>query len=535
MIKISRLSYQYPGSKEVALKDISLAIEPGTLTLIAGPSGSGKSTLLRCINGLVPHFSGGSITGEVSVFGLDPIQQSVQIMAGKVGMVFQEPESQFVYDIVEDEIAFSLEHMGVNQSGMSHRIDSILKALDLSQLRHKTIRDLSGGEKQKIALASVLISKPQVLLLDEPTSQLDPQSADDLLQLIVSMKKEFGLTILLSEHRLERLLQYTDNLIFIESDHTVEFGLPKDIIPNKEIAPPVVQIAKKMAIKPIPLIPEDFPTDKLFEYDSLSKKSFGDDQSNGNPILAIKNLSVRINNTDILKNLSLHINRGEIFTLLGLNGSGKTTLLRAILGLIESTGDKYLENKKISGLPTSELILHLAYLPQNPNDLLFAESVQEELEITLKNHGIKKEPAQIRAFLKKFGLGDKSQSYPRDLSVGERQRTALAAITIHDPQIILLDEPTRGLDYLSKQALTKILKNWRDLGRSILLVTHDVEFASILSDRAAIIEDGEILFCGSPRTAFTRFPTFQTQTARLFPGEKWINIEDIPHNLKFKG
>ncbi len=531
MIKISHLSYKYPRTQEHVLEDVSLTIDPYSLTLVIGPSGSGKSTLLRCVNGLIPHFSGGEISGTIDVFGSNPIKQGVKEMAKKVGMVFQEPESQFVYDIVEDEIAFGLENQGMERIAMHRRVDTVLEELGIQHLRHVKIRDLSGGEKQKVAVASVLAAQPKVLVLDEPTSQLDPQSADEILQFIARLKKRLGITTLISEHRLERLLPYTDNVIYIGEDHKVAFGPPQDIIPETDLAPPIVKIAKKLNIHPIPLVPVDFPEVSLIGKIEVEKDTGIKGPENENVLLSVKNMSTMIKGKQILKDVSINLNKNEIFTLIGKNGSGKTTLLRSILGLIPSNGEKYLRGKKISDLPAGELIQHFAYLPQNPNDLLFAESILEELQITLKNHKLEKDKAQLTKFLQQFDLAEKSHRYPRDLSTGEIQRTALAAITVHDPEIILLDEPTRGLDYAAKENLGNILQQWRNIGRSILLITQDVEFAAHIADRVGILEAGKIIFSGSPRIAFTQFPTFQTQTARIFPNKGWILPQDIPIDI----
>ena len=531
MIRISQLTFQYPDSEEFVLQDVNLEIEPKTLTLVMGPSGSGKTTLLRCINGLVPRFSGGEITGQVNVLGLDPIKQGVKDMAPKVGMVFQEPESQFVFDIVEDELAFALENKGMEQSKMHQRVDMVLEDLGINHLRKRTIREISGGEKQKVAIASVLVFEPSVLLLDEPTSQLDPQSADEVLQLIVSLKEKLGLTVLISEHRTERLLPYTNKVVYISHSHRVEYGSPHEIIPKKKIAPPIIQIADKLNLKPVPLFLKDFPSIDMDKIKPVNKRETKEEIFEKEVVFTVENLSTKINKHQVLKNVSLSLNRGEIFTLIGQNGSGKTTLLRSILGLIPSEGKKYFNGKNIGDLPSRELIQHFAYLPQNPNDLLFSETIIEELRVTLKNHGITKDETQLKAFLNLFSLSEKSERYPRDLSVGERQRTALAAITVHDPEIILLDEPTRGLDTSAKEKLTKVLQDWRNSGKTIFLVTQDVEFAAGMADRAAILEAGKIIFNGSPRIAFTQFPVFQTQTARLFPKTGWIRPQDVTTNI----
>jgi energy-coupling factor transport system ATP-binding protein len=218
---------------------------------------------------------------------------------------------------------------------------------------------------------------------------------------------------------------------------------------------------------------------------------------------------------------------------MGPNGAGKTTILRSILKLIPSSGDIYIGKNHIKDLQLSEIIKQIAYLPQNPNDLLFAESIFDELEITLNNHSQKMNNAEIAEFLDHFGLGEKGNRYPRDLSVGERQRTALAAITVHRPQIIFLDEPTRGLDYQAKRVLSDLFHRWRDLGKAILLVTHDVEFAAHLADRVIILEEGKLTYSGEPQIAFTQFPAYRTQTASIFPGRGWIVPEDviIKHNV----
>jgi len=517
MINIKGLSFKYPDAFQNVLENVDCQIEPGTLTLIVGPSGSGKSTFLRCINGLVPHFSGGSISGKIDVFGSDPITDGPEMLASIVGFVFQEPEAQFVFDIVEDEIAFALENMGVPRTEMQSRVDDIIERLELSSIRHRSIHEISGGEKQKVAIASALVTRPQVLLLDEPTSQLDPISADQILRLCVSLKKNADLTILISEHRLERLLPYTDNVIDMNNDHNLNIGSTNQIIPNLQNVPPVVAIGKKLGLNPLPLTIEDFPDDviknkkpdfKLVQSELQKTKS--------GTILEIKHLSAQIDQKPILEDVSINLNQSEIHVLLGKNGSGKTSLLRSILGLMDSTGEKYFKQQNFTDLPIDRILRKIGYLPQNPNDLLFAETILDELKITLKNHGIERTDKELNNFLEQFDLAEKSHKYPRDLSVGERQRIALAAITVHDPEIIFLDEPTRGLDYAAKTQLSLLFKDWRDFGKGILLVTHDVEFAAGLADRVAIIEAGKIIFNGSPADAFSKFSAFQTQTARIF-------------------
>lgn len=527
MINFNALSFQYRQSLCKVLDNVTLEIPPGTLTLVTGASGSGKSTLLRCINGLVPHFSGGIISGNIRVFGLDPIKEGVEIMSESVGFVFQEPEAQFVFDIVENEIVFSLENMGLPRAEMELRLIDVLQQLKLMDLRYKNVNKISGGEKQKIVIAGALVTHPKVLILDEPTSQLDPISADEVLRFIIDLKTRLNLTVLISEHRLERLLPYADLMINMTADQVVKLGEPADILSTMEQVPPIIEIARKFGIVPLPLSLETFPNlaeDRLGAAIVSRQAISGTGQK---PILKIEHLSTSFNHEPVLRDISLDIQHGEILVVMGPNGAGKTTLLRSILKLIPSSGDIYIGKNLIKDLQLSQIIKQIAYLPQNPNDLLFAETIFDELDITLNNHSQKMNKAEIAEFLDHFGLGEKGNRYPRDLSVGERQRTALAAITVHQPQIIFLDEPTRGLDYHAKRTLSDLFHRWRDLGKTVMLVTHDVEFAAHLADRVVILEEGKLTFIGEPQSAFTQFPAYQTQTARIFPGKGWIVPEDV--------
>ena len=524
MITFDRVSFQYPNSSHPALSDINLTIAPGTLTLLVGASGSGKSTLLRCINGLVPHFSGGNIIGQITVFNIDPIDAGLEKMATKVGFVFQEPEAQFVYDNVEDEIAFALENMGLSRDDMHKRVQTTIHQLGLTEYQHRALSDLSGGEKQKVAIASALVCQPEVLILDEPTSQLDPSTADDILQYISSLKNSLNLTVILSEHRLERLLPYTDTMIYLTLDQKCFFGRPRDILAQMKEVPPIISIGMQLKLRPLPLSLDEFPK-QITPSNQINLEN--QETTNNEEILNLSNFSVTLDSKEIIKHINFTLKKGEIKVLLGPNGAGKTTLLRAIMGLIPSTGKMHLFGKDFSKKNLSILIKHMAYLPQNPGDLLFAETVLEELKITLNNHRIEKSESDLISFLDQLGLAEKQHEYPRDLSVGERQRIALAAITIHDPEILLLDEPTRGLDYKTKKALGILLKRWCDRGKTILIVSHDIEFCATIADTVTILEAGRIKFSGKPGVAFSSIPGYQTQTSIIFPDSYWITPEQI--------
>src|SRR4030042_6881899 len=254
MIKISDLSFIYPGASKPALNDISVQIADGELCLVMGPSGSGKSTLLRCINGLVPHFSGGSLRGTIRVNNLDPVQLSPREMSRIVGFVFQDPESQFVVDRVEDEIAFSLENAALSKDEMVTRVDEALGLLELTHLRSRRLETLSGGEIQRVAIAAALALKPQILVLDEPTSQLDPRSAEEVLEALVNLNKQLGLTVILAEHRLERVLPHTSQIIYLSADYPGGLsGEPREVLSKVQLNPPMIILGKGFGWEPLPL------------------------------------------------------------------------------------------------------------------------------------------------------------------------------------------------------------------------------------------------------------------------------------------
>ncbi len=527
MITISSLSFSYPQSRSPILRDVSLQVPAGSLTLVAGSSGSGKSTLLRSLNGLVPHFTGGEISGALEVFGKNPVGLGPEKMSQWVSFVFQEPESQFIYDRVEDEIAFSLERANLSRAEMQSRVDEACKSLGLDGLQKRRIATLSGGEKQRVAIASALVTQPRLLILDEPTSQLDPEGAEEILHYILDLKSRLDLTILISEHRLERVLPYIDQLIYLPGDGTVHAGAPQEILPLMELVPPIVQIGKKLGISPLPVRPQDFP--KCIVRPS-EVETCVETISNSTEVLGVSNLSVSLSGKAILDKVSLSVSQGEVLVMMGTNGAGKTTLLRAILGLVPSTGYREVNGQDIVNQNLNSIIRQVAYLPQNPNDLLFSDSVVEELKVTLSNHNLELSSQEILDHLKKVGLDNLENAYPRDLSVGERQRVALAAITVYDPPVILLDEPTRGLDYENKQRLVKLLQSWKLQKKAILVVTHDVEFAALLADAVIVLNSGKTSYFGSPQPIFTRNPDYTTQTAQIFPETGWYRPDDVTIN-----
>ena len=525
MIRIHSLSYRYPAAAQTVFSGVSLEIAAGAFALVVGPSGCGKSTLVRCINGLVPHFSGGLLAGEIRVAGRDPVALGPQGMSQLVGCVFQDPEAQAVMDTAEAEIAFALENSGMLRQEMRIRVEETLDLLDLAALRGRKLDTLSGGERQRVAIASALALRPQVLVLDEPTSQLDPQSAEDVLQALVRLNSDLGLTVVLVEHRLERVLPFVDQIIAFVGAAQVIVGPPEEIVPQLVLAPPLVALGKALGWSPLPLtIKAGLRFSRALTVPNAAPPASR--KPADTPLLRLERIEARYNQQPVLNDLSLALAAGEIVALLGRNGAGKTTALKCMVGLLRpSRGRVLIDGADIAGRDVAAICQQVGYLPQDPNALLFAETVRGEVLITLRNHGIS-DTVQADQLLAQLGLTHKAAAYPRDLSVGERQRVALAAILVPQPRLVLLDEPTRGLDYAAKQSLADLLQSWRTAGTGVLLVTHDVEFAALLADRVVIMGRGEVIADGPTAAVLGSSPLFAPQIARLFPSTGWLTLHD---------
>lgn len=523
MIHLQNLTYTYPRQTEPALQNISLIVQKGEFVLVAGESGSGKTTLLRCLNGLVPHFTGGQIAGTIHLNGLDVILHGPTRLSREVGFVFQNPESQAILDEVEAEIALGMESAGIPPVEMHQRINELLHLLHISHLRHRSIRTLSGGERQKVALATVLALRPTVLLLDEPTSQLDPAAAHELLDQLVELNQKLGLTILLSEHRLERILPHVHRLLILQAGKLVTDAPVPEALPYLPSPPPLVALGLQQNWQPIPLTVADarqHPQIHSWQRSipKLPQRTFP-------PLLVVENLSFGYAGKPLLQEVSLTVGAGEVVVLLGENGAGKTTLLKCLVGLLSLTsGTIQLAEQTIETWSVGERCRQIAYLPQNPDDLLFAETVLAELETTRQNHQKRKTnhlpiqeiaPVLPAALLNHLGLADVQNRYPRDLSVGQRQRVAFGAVAVMGPRLLLLDEPTRGLDMAAKQQLVNLCRWWLEDGSGLLLVTHDVELCAGIADRVLILKAGKLIANGSPTDILPQFPAFTPQLLQL--------------------
>jgi len=527
MIELRDVTYRYPETSRPVLQGLSLIVEEGEFLLVTGPSGSGKSTFLRCLNGLVPHFYGGQFAGQVSVCGQDPVADEPRRMSRYVGFVFQDPEVQFVVDSVEDELVFAMENHALPQITMRKRVEEVMDQLDITHLRHRRVSTLSGGEKQRVAIAAVLTLQPQVLVLDEPTSQLDPQAAEEVLVALVRLNHDLGLTIVLSEHRLERVAQYADRILHLPGDGSPPLlGEPRQVLAQVDLAPPLVSLGKALGWHPIPLtLKEARPHARKFQLPN--QPTF--QPSNppiAQPSVQFHDVWYAYNGREALKGISLEIAPGEFVALMGRNGAGKTTLLKQIVGLLKPNQGQV----RVMGLDTRQtaqqsIIAHIGYVPQNPSALLFADTVRQELDFTRQSRGMAL--GGYESLLETLGLTDYADRYPRDLSVGERQRTALAAVLVAEPQIILLDEPTRGLDYRQKQALAAFLQGEKTKGRTVIMATHDVELAAACAERVILLGDGQVVVDGPTREVMTDSLVFASQVNKLFRDARFLTVEDV--------
>lgn len=516
IILLDRITYAYPLAETPTLADVSLHIQPGEFVLVVGASGSGKSTLLRLLNGLVPHFYGGTFGGRVLVAGRDTRTHTPRMLSDVVGFVFQDPESQFVLERVEDELVFGLEQAGVPRDVIAQRLDETLTWLDIAHLRHRRVANLSGGEKQRVAIASVLMQRPSVLVLDEPTSQLDPRAAHDVLQVLVRLNRELGMTVVLAEHRIERVAAIANRVIWVRgAGQPLLDGKPRDVLAQSDFAPPITRLGRALGWSPLPLSVEE----ALAQAAALRVPSPpADSPPVGKAVVEVEQVSFAYPRRAVLHNVSFRLHAGEFVALLGHNGSGKSTLLRLLVGLLHpDTGDVRINGISTRGRSVHEICRSVAYLPQNPNALLFAESVLDEVLTTLRNHALSPEQAPIppEHLLERLGLADVADAYPRDLSVGQRERVALAAVLATSPPIILLDEPTRGLDRLQKQALVRMLREWQAEGAAILFVSHDVEVVAEAADRVLILDAGRLVADGPTRTTLAQHADFAPQLAHV--------------------
>ncbi len=529
MIEFDNVSVTFTDAPAPVLGGVDLTIPEGELCLVIGRTGSGKTTLLRAINGLVPHFSGGTLSGRVVVDGRDTRDHRPRDLAEVVGFVGQDPLSGFVTDTVEDELAYGMESLGLPADVMRKRVEETLDLLGLADLRNRALTTLSGGQQQRVAIGSVLTTHPRILVLDEPTSALDPLAAEEVLATLQRLVHDLGLTVVLAEHRLERVVQYADRVVLVPgAGRPVIDGTPSDVLRDSPIAPPVVELGRVVGWQPLPLSVRDARRKAAPLRQQLADAEAPDRAASsvGDAIAVTENLVAGYGNVAVLKGVSLTLSAGECVALMGRNGAGKSTLLKTLVGMRSPvSGRVTVAGHAPATLKPAQLLRHVGLVPQVPADLLYESTVARECAQADKDAGV--EAGTTAALFDRLSPGVPTDQHPRDLSEGQRLTLALAIVLAARPPLVLLDEPTRGLDYTAKHRLVEILRDLAADGHSVMLATHDVELVAEVASRVVVIADGEVVADGPTADVVVSSPAFAPQVAKILAPQTWLTPTDV--------
>ncbi|MGM9331937.1 ABC transporter ATP-binding protein [Streptomyces murinus] len=596
MIRFEKVSVTYDGAAEPTVRDVDFEVPEGELALLVGPSGVGKSTVLGAVSGLVPHFTGGTLGGRVTVAGRDTRTHKPRELADVVGTVGQDPLAHFVTDTVEDELAYGMESLGLAPEVMRRRVEETLDLLGLAGLRDRPIATLSGGQRQRVAIGSVLTPHPQVLVLDEPTSALDPAAAEEVLAVLQRLVHDLGTTVLMAEHRLERVIHYADRVILLPTPGAPPVtGTPSDIMSISPVHPPVVALGRLANWTPLPLTVRDArrkaadlrdrlaattatpaaatagnraavaagnraagamgvpPLERSREWGRVGAAAPGQRQQASQPPASgstgrlfkrrTKNtepqpphtanahhLTVRRATLTALHHIDLTVTPGETIALMGRNGAGKSTLLNTFVGLLEpTTGTVTVGGRTPHRTPPRELIRHVGLVPQEPRDLLYADTVATEC--TAADQDAEATPGTCRTLLDRLLPGIADDTHPRDLSEGQCLALALAVVLTARPPLLLLDEPTRGLDYAAKARLVTALRELAAEGHAIVLATHDVELAAEIAHRVVLLAEGEMIADGPTAEIVVSSPSFAPQVTKILAPQRWLTVSQVQEAL----
>ncbi|GGS46488.1 ABC transporter ATP-binding protein [Streptomyces violaceus] len=545
MIRFEDVSVTYDGAREPTVQGVDFEVPEGELVLLAGPSGVGKSTVLGAVCGLVPHFTGGTLRGRVTVAGRDTRTHKPRELADVVGTVGQDPLAHFVTDTVEDELAYGMESLGLAPDVMRRRVEETLDLLGLADLRNRPIATLSGGQQQRVAIGSVLTPHPSVLVLDEPTSALDPAAAEEVLAVLQRLVHDLGTTVLMAEHRLERVIQYADQVALLPAPGASPIlGTPAEVMAVSPVYPPVVALGRLAGWTPLPLTVRDARrrAADLREQLDIAPQGRGElrDQPEttrtrhrsapptplGTPTAEVQALSVTRARIQALTNINLTITPGETIALMGRNGAGKSTLLNSLVGLVTpSSGTVELGEATPHRTAPRDLVRKVGLVPQEPRDLLYADTVAAECTAADQDAGA--EPGTCRALVTELLPGVTDNTHPRDLSEGQRLALALAVVLTARPPLLLLDEPTRGLDYAAKARLVGLLRELAAEGHAIVLATHDVELAAEIAHRVVLLAGGEVIADGPTAEVVVSSPSFAPQVTKILAPQRWLTVSEV--------
>jgi energy-coupling factor transport system ATP-binding protein len=525
-IEIKDLCYTYPQADDPAIKNISLTIDKGEFILLTGPSGCGKTTFCRTLNGLIPKFYNGKMTGQIVVNNMDTLNHSTMELSQHVGLIFQNPDNQIFALTVEKDIAFGLENLGKPKEVMFKEIDWAADVTGIQKLRQRATHELSGGQKQRLTIASVLAMHPSIIILDEPTSFLDPVGAGHIFEVLNQLNKELGITIIIIEHRIDIAAKYVNRIIVFDKGEIRSDGRPIEILTKEDTRllgvgiPRILSLAQRFKnnniFSSLPLSAEQFYENVLdllpekrgrieikapFDFQELSG------EHHHMPLIEIKGVHFNYpGNVHALKSVDLTIHQGDYVAIMGENGAGKTTLVKHFNGLLRpKEGKVFFEGENISRKSVAQLAQRIGLVFQNPDDQLFEESVEKEISFALHNFGMKDSLIKKRVdwALNLLDISQYRKKSPFTLSGGERKRVALASVLAWDPDVLVLDEPTIGQDYGQKERLRHFLMHLRTQGKTVVIVTHDVEFVAESQPRIILMAGGKVISEGSTKKIMT--------------------------------
>lgn len=522
MLELRDVTFAYP-DEQPTLRGVDLSLSDGELTLVCGRTGSGKSTLLGLFNGLVPHFTGGELSGDVLVAGRSVLGLPPRELAHQVGFVPQDPVAGFVTDVVEDELAYGMEQLGLTPQTMRRRVEETLDLLGIAELRRRPLRSLSGGQQQRVAIGAVLTMHPAALVLDEPTSALDPTAAEDVLATIARLVDDVGLTVVVAEHRMERVVPFADRLVTVV-DGRVADGDPATMLVDSPVAPPLVQLGRAVGWSPLPLSVRGARRHRAELVERLDAAPHRPAPA-GASVLEVSGLSVGYRSVPAVRDVDLTVRAGEVVALMGRNGSGKSSLLWAVQGSGARSGGRV----RVAGADPTDLKADAAralvgLVPQTAADLLYLETVRDECDAADRQTGGPE--GACRALLDRMAPGIPEDRHPRDLSEGQRLALVLAIVLSTGPRLVALDEPTRGLDYAGKTALAAIVHELAAEGRGVVVATHDVEFVAEVADSVVVLAEGEVVSTGPIGTVLAESPAFAPQVSKVL-GPEWLTVADV--------
>lgn len=544
VLKLEDVSASYYADErtlaEPQIKNVNLTLTEGEILLVIGRTGAGKSTLLKAMSGAMPHATGGHLDGHVRVVDRDTRDFPPRMLSDVVGVVGQDPAASFVTNTVEEELAYSMEQLGLAPDVMRKRVEETLDLLGIAELRGMALSDLSGGEQQRVAIGAVLTTRPALMILDEPTSALDPNGAEDVLATVTKLAHDLAMTVVLAEHRIERVLQYVDRVAHVDQDGSVTLGTPEEIMTTSDVAPPVVELGRWAGWSPLPLSIRDARAQSHLMRRSLFQRGMVVSKvptMNRAPLLQARDIVVDFPEIRAVDGVDLTLHEGEITVLMGRNGCGKSTLLWALQGSgkrnqgsVMVQGADWVDPQSLKPAARRRIV---SMVPQTPTDILYESSVL--LELRRSDRDAAAAPGTTRGILDSLVPGIPDALHPRDLSEGQKLSLALAIQLAAQPPVVLFDEPTRGLDYDGKKALANSFKELAINGHAVMVVTHDVEFSALCADRVLFMAAGKIVADGATADILGASPAYAPQVAKITAGiqdaSHWLTVPAVKTSL----